>query len=128
MDDRMPLRVRNVPKIERANVAVTSATFQAFSIPFFSCTITECRNAVAISHGISAAFSTGSQAQKPPHLDVGPVGAEQHADTEEGPGEERPAPRRDDPARVALAGKQCRHAERERDREPDVAEIQGRWV
>ena len=35
-------------------------------MPFFSCTITECRNAVAVSHGISAAFSTGSQAQKPP--------------------------------------------------------------
>ena len=40
--------------------------FQTFSIPFFSCTITECRNAVAASHGISAALSTGSQAQYPP--------------------------------------------------------------
>ncbi len=41
--------------------------FQTLSMPFFSCTITECRNAVAASHGISAALSTGSQAQYPPH-------------------------------------------------------------
>ena len=45
------------------NAALTSTMFQTFSIPFFSCTITECRNAVAASHGMSAAFSTGSQAQ-----------------------------------------------------------------
>ena len=63
IDDRIPRRVRNVPKMQSANVADTSATFQTFSIPFFSCTITECRYAVAVSHGISAAFSTGSQAQ-----------------------------------------------------------------
>ena len=36
--------------------------FQTLSIPCCSWTITECRNAVAASHGISAAFSTGSQA------------------------------------------------------------------
>ena len=30
--------------------------------PRFSWIITECRNAVAASHGMSAAFSTGSQA------------------------------------------------------------------
>ena len=40
-----------------------SETFQTFSIPRFSCTITECRNAVPVSHGSSEAFSTGSQAQ-----------------------------------------------------------------
>ena len=57
-----PERVRNVPKIESQNARTTSSMFQTFSIPFFSCTITECRNAVAASHGISAAFSTGSQA------------------------------------------------------------------
>jgi cytochrome c-type biogenesis protein CcmF len=33
--------------------------FQTFSIPLRSWIITECRNAVAASHGISAAFSTG---------------------------------------------------------------------
>ena len=57
-----PERVRNVPNSESENARRTSSMFQTFSIPFFSCTITECRNAVAASHGISAAFSTGSHA------------------------------------------------------------------
>ena len=38
-----PLRVRNVPRIESENVPLTSTTFHTLSIPFFSCTITECR-------------------------------------------------------------------------------------
>ena len=38
-------------------------TFQTFSMPRFSWTITECRKAVPTSQGISAAFSTGSQPQ-----------------------------------------------------------------
>ena len=59
---RIPERVRNVPKIERKKAPITSTTFQTRSIPRFSWIITECRNAVAASHGISAAFSTGSQA------------------------------------------------------------------
>ena len=42
---------------------VTSTMFQIFSMPRRSCTITEWRNAVATSQGMSAAFSTGSQAQ-----------------------------------------------------------------
>ena len=46
----------------------------------------------------------------PADLDVGPVRAEQHADAEERPGGERPAARRDDPARVGLAGEQRGHA------------------
>ena len=58
----IPERVRNVPKIESENARITSRTFQTRSIPRFSWIITECRNAVAASHGISAAFSTGSQA------------------------------------------------------------------
>ena len=57
-----PDRVRNVPNSERQNARLTSATFQTRSIPRFSWIITEWRNAVAASHGISAAFSTGSQA------------------------------------------------------------------
>jgi hypothetical protein len=52
-----------VPSSESTNVAAISDAFQTFSIPRFSCTITECRNAVATSHGISAAFSTASHAQ-----------------------------------------------------------------
>ena len=66
IEDVMPDRVRNVPRIESAKTAEIRQTFQTFSMPFFSCTITECRKAVPTSHGISAAFSTGSQPQKPP--------------------------------------------------------------
>ena len=35
-------------------------------MPRRSCSITECSNAVATSHGSRATFSTGSQAQYPP--------------------------------------------------------------
>ena len=58
-----PERVRNVPRIVRQNVAMTSDRFQTRSIPRRSCTITEWMNAVAVSHGSSDAFSTGSHAQ-----------------------------------------------------------------
>ena len=44
-------------------VARISDAFQIFSIPRFSCSMIECRNAVPVSHGSSDAFSTGSQAQ-----------------------------------------------------------------
>ena len=59
----MPVRVSVVPKMQRKNVAETSTMFQIFIMPFFSCIMTECRNAVAVSHGSSDAFSTGSQPQ-----------------------------------------------------------------
>src|SRR5215212_920078 len=62
----MPDRVMNVPKIVRKKVIMTSATFQTRSMLRRSCTITECRNAVAVNHGSSPAFSTGSQPQNPP--------------------------------------------------------------
>ena len=62
-DCTTPERVMNVPKIVRKNVMTTSVTFHTFSIPRRSCTITECRNAVAVSHGSRPAFSTGSQPQ-----------------------------------------------------------------
>jgi hypothetical protein len=58
----IPERVRKVPKSESANASTTSRWFQTRSIPRFSWIITEWRNAVAASHGIRAAFSTGSQA------------------------------------------------------------------
>ena len=63
IDSRMPLRTRKVPISASVNVAQISDTFHTFSIPRFSCTMIECRNAVPTSHGISDAFSTGSQAQ-----------------------------------------------------------------
>ena len=44
-------------------MASTSDAFHTFSIPRFSWIMSECRNAVPVSHGISEAFSTGSQAQ-----------------------------------------------------------------
>src|SRR5215831_2913205 len=47
-------------------VTNTSHTFHTFIMPRFSCIITECRKAVAVIHGSSDAFSTGSQAQYPP--------------------------------------------------------------
>jgi hypothetical protein len=62
-----PDRVKNVPRIVRQKVDSTSDRFQTRSIPRRSCTITEWMNAVAVSHGSSDAFSTGSHAQKPPH-------------------------------------------------------------
>ena len=38
-------------------------TFHTFSIPRRSWIIIECTYALAVSHGMNAAFSTGSQAQ-----------------------------------------------------------------
>ena len=58
-----PLRVINVPRMHSRNVLKTSQTFHTFIMPRFSCIITECRNAVPVSQGMSEAFSTGSQAQ-----------------------------------------------------------------
>src|ERR1019366_4109216 len=58
-----PDRVRNVPSIESRKVAKISDMFQTFNMPRFSCIMTECRNAVPVSHGISEAFSTGSHPQ-----------------------------------------------------------------
>ena len=58
-----PDRVRNVPKMHRKNVAEISTMFHTFIMPFFSCIMTECRNAVPPSQGSSEAFSTASQPQ-----------------------------------------------------------------
>ena len=62
-EETIPLRVRNVPKMLKKNVRMTSTTFQTFSMPRFSWIITECRKAVPESHGSTEAFSTGSQPQ-----------------------------------------------------------------
>ncbi len=58
-----PERVRNVPKMHSQKVAEMSTMFHTFIMPFFSCIITECRKAVAVIHGSSEAFSTGSHPQ-----------------------------------------------------------------
>ena len=62
-DCTTPDRVMKVPKMVRKKVTITSVTFQTRSMPRRSCTITECRNAVAVNHGSRPAFSTGSQPQ-----------------------------------------------------------------
>jgi hypothetical protein len=66
IEERIPERTRKVPTIALHPVARIRDMFQTLSIPRFSWIMLECRNAVARSHGISAAFSTGSQAQYPP--------------------------------------------------------------
>src|SRR6185437_1636956 len=58
-----PERVRNVPSRVRMKVAITRAEVQIRSEPRRSATIEEWMKAVAVSHGSSAAFSTGSQPQ-----------------------------------------------------------------
>ncbi len=58
-----PERVMNVPKIDKSHDPMIRARFHFFNIPRFSWIITECRNAVMVSHGRSDAFSTGSHAQ-----------------------------------------------------------------
>ena len=101
-----PERVRNVPRIVRQNVAITSDRFQTRSIPRRSCTITEWMNAVAVSHGSNDAFSTGSQrpeAAPAEHL-VAPPRAEDDADGEEAPGDERRAAGVGQPALAEAAG------------------------
>ena len=59
----VPERVRKVPRMVRANAEMTSTKFHAWSIPRRCCTRDEWMNAVATSHGMSDAFSTGSHAQ-----------------------------------------------------------------
>ena len=49
--------------MHRKKVVETSTMFHTFIMPFFSCIMTECKNAVPLSQGSSEAFSTGSQNQ-----------------------------------------------------------------
>ena len=58
-----PDRVRNVPKIVRPKVRITSEMFQSLSMRRRSWIIAECKRAVPVSQGMNAAFSTGSHAQ-----------------------------------------------------------------
>ena len=124
---RTPERVRNVPKIARQNAPQTSTAFQARSMFFFSCTITECRNAVATSHGIRAAFSTKSGVPAAPaDLLVGPLGPEQDRDAQARPREQRPAARGDDPALVEAPRRERGRRERERHAQAHEAEVEQR--
>ena len=64
---RSPERTMNVPSNDNENPIIASRTVQLLSCSLCSTTITECNNAVAASHGIRDAFSTGSQNHQPPH-------------------------------------------------------------
>ena len=127
-DCTTPERVMNVPKMVRKNVTMTSVTFQTRSMLRRSWTITECRNAVAVNHGSSAAFSTGSQrpVAAPAELFVGPDHPEDQTERQEQPAEHRPAPHRAQPRVVEVAGDQRGDAERERNRHADEAGVE-RW-
>ena len=61
-----PERTRKVPISDSENARIASRMVQILSAPRFSITSAECSSAVPTSHGISEAFSTGSQNQKPP--------------------------------------------------------------
>src|SRR5262245_50123734 len=66
-EEMTPLRVMNVPRMDKRKLMITSDRFHTRSIFLRSSIMTECRNAVQVSQGIRDAFSTGSQAQYPPH-------------------------------------------------------------
>ena len=61
-----PERTRNVPSSESEKVRIARKMVQILSASLFYMTAAECSSAVPASHGISDAFSTGSQNQKPP--------------------------------------------------------------
>ena len=61
-----PDRTRKVPISDSENARIASRMVQTLSASRFSMTTAECSSAVPASHGISDAFSTGSQNQNPP--------------------------------------------------------------
>ena len=65
-----PERTRKVPSSEKEKARMARKIVQTFSASRFSITATEWRKAVPASHGMSEAFSTGSQNQKPPQPSV----------------------------------------------------------
>ena len=63
---RMPERTRKVPTIDIEKATTASMIVQARRASRVASTLTEWSSAVAASHGISEAFSTGSQNHQPP--------------------------------------------------------------
>ena len=57
----MPERTRKVPTIDIEKAITASIIVHALSAPRAASTLIEWSSAVAASHGISEAFSTGSQ-------------------------------------------------------------------
>ena len=65
-----PERTRKVPISDSENARIASRMVQTLSALRFSITTAECSSAVAISHGMNEAFSTGSQNHQPPQPSV----------------------------------------------------------
>ena len=65
-----PERTRKVPTSDSEKARMARKIVHTFKASRFSITTAECSNAVPASHGISEAFSTGSQNQKPPQPSV----------------------------------------------------------
>src|SRR5215472_2311477 len=65
-DVSTPERTRNVPINDSEKVRIDSRMVQTLRALRFSITNAECNSAVPASHGISEAFSTGSQNHQPP--------------------------------------------------------------
>ena len=61
-----PDRTMKAPSSENENAVMASSKVQLLNVPRFSVTDNECTKAVAASHGIKEAFSTGSQNHQPP--------------------------------------------------------------
>ena len=69
-DVSTPERTRKAPSSDSEKARIASRIVQIFSASRFSITSAEWSSAVAASHGMSEAFSTGSQNQKPPQPSV----------------------------------------------------------
>src|SRR5687768_16741832 len=65
-DSITPERTRNVPRSESEKPVIASSKVQLLNRPRFSVAASEWISAVAISHGMNEAFSTGSQNHQPP--------------------------------------------------------------
>ena len=65
-DVSTPDRTKKVPIKDSEKVRIASKMVHTLRALRFSITTAECNSAVPASHGISEAFSTGSQNQKPP--------------------------------------------------------------
>ena len=63
---RIPERTRKVPTIDIEKASTASMIVQARRPSRVASTVTEWISAVAASHGIRLAFSTGSQNHQPP--------------------------------------------------------------
>ena len=62
-----PPRLMNMPICARVKATMMITMFHIRNMPWRRWTMIECMKAVIASQGISAEFSTGSQAQYPPH-------------------------------------------------------------